>query len=145
MSKTRILIPAYGVNVTALKIGLAATDRLCEMHKCHALMLVPTLKEAHSTALDRIFSADQLKLMAKGLSLQFSSGQSLKMCSPLTLKNHRADGIIFAVFASESMIEKAESTTQSKGLIVVTWSNEAAKTWQSSTSPKVVDVAEDDV
>jgi hypothetical protein len=144
MSKTRILIPAYGVNVKALEIGLAATRHLCETHKCNALLLVQALKEARSTALNQIFSEAQLKLLEKGHSLNFSSGQSLKMCSPLTLKNHRVDGVIFAVFASESMIEKAEAQPQSKGLIVVTWNNVDANKWQAATSPKVVAAAEID-
>jgi hypothetical protein len=36
-------------------------------------------------------------------------------------------GGIFAVFASEKIIDKAESAPGTKGLVVVTWNNEDAK------------------
>lgn len=144
MSKTRILIPAYGINVKALEIGLAATQHICVAQKCNALLLVPALKEASSTALNQIFNAAQLKLLDKGGPLQFGSGQTLTMCSPLTMKNHRTDGVIFAVFASEKIIDKAEYAPGTKGLVVVTWNNEDAKKWEASTSPKVVSAAEID-
>ncbi len=144
MPKTRILIPAYGVNVKALKIGLEATQHICDAQKCNALLLVPALKEASSTALNQIFGTAQLKVLEKGGPLQFSSGQTLTMCSPFTMKNHRTDGVIFAVFASAKVIEKAEAALETKGIVVVTWNNEDAKKWEASTSPSVVASAEID-
>lgn len=144
MSKTRILIPAYGINVKALEIGLAATQHICGAQKCNALLLVPALKEASSTALNQIFSSAQLKMLEKGNPLQFGSGQTLTMCSPFTIKKHHTDGVIFAVFASAKIIDKIESAQGTKGLVVVTWNNEDAKKWETSTSPKVVSAAEID-
>ncbi len=144
MSKTRILIPAYGVNVEALKVGLAATEQICNTQKCNALLMVPALKEASSTALNEIFTKEQLKMMEKGASLQFESGHTLTMCSPLTLKNQRTDGVIFAVFASEKIIDKAESAFGVKGIVVVTWNNNDANKWVESTTPQVVTVPVND-
>lgn len=144
MNKERFLVPSHGPDISAVAIGVEALTVLCEKYNSNGLILVPALKHAPNTVLNRVWPERQVKLLASGNTLKFSDSHSVSICSPLTLKNHSSSPLILALFASEGMIEKAEKAWGCKALVIVPWIPEDAGPWVKRYAPKTLSLPAQD-
>ncbi len=140
MIKERFIVPSYGPDVTTVEIGVEALNVLCEKYESDGLVLMPALRHATHTILNRVWSERQVKLLANGKSLKLPCGYGVSMCSPLTLKKHSSAQVILALFASKDTIEKAEKAWGCKALVVVPWIPEDAEAWVKERTPKELSV-----
>ena len=140
MIKDRFLVPAHGPDATAVAVGVEALSLLCEKHSTSGLVLMPALKHASGTVLGKVWPEKNVEALSKGKTLKLSSGHSVSMCSPLTLKNHSSAQVILALFASKDMIEKAEGAWACKALVVVPWIPEDVEFWVKQNSPTVLSI-----
>ena len=143
MINERYLVPAYGPDVEALQIALQALEIVGTKLNGEVAIVVPALKHADSTVLNKVIPENQLKSLIKGGSLTLGESKiPLSLVSQKTLNNTKAS-VLLAVFASAKMIEKIESSASCEALIVLPWAGEVdVEKWKKKCTPTILDLNE---
>lgn len=143
MKKERYLVPAYGPDINVLKVALQTLEVLGAKLNSAVAIVVPALKHADSTILNKVVPEKQLKSLIKGGTLTLGdSNIPLSLVSQKTLNNTKAT-IFLGVFASEKMIQKIESSVTCKALIIPPWAGELdVEEWEKKWSPTILDLNE---
>lgn len=143
MKKERYLVPTYGSDVNTLEIALKTLEILGNKLNSNVAIVVPALKYADGTVLNKVFPEQLLKSLINGGSLMLGDKKvSLTLVSQKTLNNTRAR-VLLGVFASEKMIKKIESLISCKAVIILPWGDEAnIKEWKNKYSPTILDLNE---
>lgn len=143
VKKERYLVPAYGPDVNALQIAMQALEIVGAKLNSEAAIVVPALKYAKDTILNKVIPEKQLKTLIKGGSLAIGdSAVPLSLVSKKTIHNTSA-GVMLGVFASKDMIEKIESSIYCKAIIVLPWAgDEDIKEWKDKWSPVTLELNE---
>lgn len=133
-NRERYLINAIGDDHQATEAGVKKFLTLCQKHG-DGIIFVPTMQQVDSTLLGGVLGESLAKSLAKHKNIKLPTGQNIDLCSDKTFNNYKNGDVYLALWATESMIDKTETSYSCKASVVVTWLEDDADKWIEQYKP----------
>lgn len=130
----RYLVPAHGPDEKQLGVAIVASIEVAKKHGCSLTILVPALKYAENTILDKILGERFVRDLAKGKSNALN-GIPVSMCSKRTINPHAETGVILSLWGGKDSLAKTDKAQFAKAIVALPWIPEDVQQWSKRWQP----------
>ena len=135
----RYLVPAHGPDEEQLAVALIGAIEASKKHSCGLTIMVPALKYAEYTILERIIGEKFVRNLRKGNTGNIE-GVSVKMVSKRTINPFSEYGVILSLWGGKEALDKVDKAKSAKAIVALPWIPEDVKTWEAKWNPVVLKI-----